>query len=172
MWHEDEAPGKGLTADGVGCGLIIASLPNTGGFSPTQSFVFDPTALTWAQVASTVESRFDATTLLIGDGRALALYGPTAKSIEAYTHGAGWGPPALLPAPPLTLWKRREGFLQLGEAEQELRLLRLRRGSPLVLLPPPVRGRPPRLVPESAVGTSSAGRAAPASATSCIQLLG
>ena len=69
-----------------------------GGFSPTQTFVFDPATLAWAQVDSTAENRFYATTLLIGDGRALTLYGPSTKSIEAYTHGAGWDPPALLPA--------------------------------------------------------------------------
>ncbi len=69
-----------------------------GGFSPNRSFVFDPTTLLWAQVASTVQDRFYSTTLLIGDGRALTLFGSGSKSIEAYTHGGGWAPPLAMPA--------------------------------------------------------------------------
>lgn len=68
-----------------------------GGFSPNNSFVFNPVTLAWTQVGSTVENRFYATTLVIADGRALTLYGPSAKNIEAYTHGVGWAPPAALP---------------------------------------------------------------------------
>jgi plastocyanin len=69
-----------------------------GGFSPTNAFVFDPTTLLWAQVGSTAENKFYATTLVIGDGRAISLYGPGVKSFEVYTHGVGWAPPAALPA--------------------------------------------------------------------------
>ena len=40
-----------------------------------------------------LQNRFYSTTLLIGDGRALTLYGTATKSIETYTHGTGWAAP-------------------------------------------------------------------------------
>jgi plastocyanin len=69
-----------------------------GGFTPNRSFVFDPATLTWSQVADTAQNRFYSTTLVIGDGRALTLYGSASQSIEAYTHGAGWAAPIPMPA--------------------------------------------------------------------------
>ena len=69
-----------------------------GGFSPNRSFTFDPQTLTWAQVADTAQDRFYSTTLVIGDGRALTLYGSASQSIEPYTHGAGWAAPIPMPA--------------------------------------------------------------------------
>lgn len=69
-----------------------------GGFSPNRSFTFHPGTLTWAQVNNTAHDRFYSTTLVIGDGRALTLFGSASKSIEAYTHGAGWAPPIAMPA--------------------------------------------------------------------------
>jgi hypothetical protein len=69
-----------------------------GGFTPNKSFVFDPASLTWTRVADTAENRFYSTTLTLADGRAATLYGPTAKSIEIYTHGTGWAAPIAMPA--------------------------------------------------------------------------
>lgn len=68
-----------------------------GGFSPNKSFSFDPATLTWTRVADTAHNRFYATTLTLGDGRAATLYGSASKSIEIYTHGAGWSPPIAMP---------------------------------------------------------------------------
>lgn len=68
-----------------------------GGFSPNLSFTFDPNTLAWAQVGDTAHNRFYSTTLVIGDGRAVTLFGSASKSIETYTHGAGWAPPISVP---------------------------------------------------------------------------
>ena len=66
-----------------------------GGFSPNRSFIFDPTTVTWGAGQDTAEDRFYSTTLVIADGRALTLFGSASKSIEVYSHGAGWGVPYL-----------------------------------------------------------------------------
>ena len=68
-----------------------------GGFSPVRSFAFDPPSLAWTRVADTAGDRFYATTLTLGDGRAATLYG-NVKTIEIYTHGAGWAAPIAMPA--------------------------------------------------------------------------
>lgn len=71
-----------------------------GGFTPNKAFTFDPGTLTWARVADTVGDRFYSTTLTLGDSRAATLYGGLvpSKSIEIYTHGAGWAAPIAMPA--------------------------------------------------------------------------
>jgi hypothetical protein len=69
-----------------------------GGFTPNKAFVFDPPSLTWTRGADTAHNRFYSTTLTLGDGRAATLYGSASKSIEIYTHGAGWGAPIAMPA--------------------------------------------------------------------------
>lgn len=68
-----------------------------GGLAQNTSFIFDPSALTWAQVNNTAHNRFYSTTLVIADGRALTLFGTASKSIEAYTHPAGWAAPIAMP---------------------------------------------------------------------------
>jgi plastocyanin len=75
-------------------GLLLAH----GGFSPNQSYVFDPSTLSWSLSAPTAQDRFYATTFTLGDGRVLTLYGSASQSIEVYTHGVGWAPPIPLPA--------------------------------------------------------------------------
>lgn len=70
-----------------------------GGLSPNRTFTFDPSTLTWAQENNTAHNRFYSTTLVIGDGRALTLFGSASKSLEAYTQGAGWAPPIAMPVP-------------------------------------------------------------------------
>lgn len=88
MWSAEHA----LLDTPIGHALIH------GGFSPDRAFTFDPSTLTWAEVQATADDRFYATTLVIGDGRAITLFGSASKSIEAYTHGAGWAPPVAMPA--------------------------------------------------------------------------
>ena len=68
-----------------------------GGFSPVRSFTFDPPTLTWTRVADTAHDRFYATTLTLADGRAATLYGQGSKTVEIYTHGAGWAAPIGMP---------------------------------------------------------------------------
>lgn len=75
-------------------GTVLAN----GGFTPEKAFVFDPPSLTWDRVQDTVENRFYASTLTLADGRAATLYGPSAKSVEIYTHGVGWAAPIAMPA--------------------------------------------------------------------------
>jgi hypothetical protein len=62
-----------------------------------RAFLFDPPSLIWSETNSTADSRFYATTLTIGDRRALTLFGSASKSIEAYTPGVGWAPPIVTP---------------------------------------------------------------------------
>lgn len=69
-----------------------------GGFSETVSYHFDPAALTWTRVGDTAENRFYSTTLTLGNGTAVTLYGPSTKTFEAYTAGAGWAAPVTFAA--------------------------------------------------------------------------
>jgi plastocyanin len=69
-----------------------------GGFTPNKAFTFEPGSLTWARVGDTVDQRFYSTTMTLGDGRVATLYGSASKTVEIYTHGAGWGPPIAMPA--------------------------------------------------------------------------
>ena len=68
-----------------------------GGFSPDKAFVFEPGTLTWTRVGDTAGNRFYATTITLADGRVATLYG-NVKTVELYTHGAGWGAPIVMPA--------------------------------------------------------------------------
>jgi plastocyanin len=64
-----------------------------------RAFLFDPPTNTWSQTGSTADSRFYSTTLTMGDGRALTLFGSAAKTIEIYDPGAAtWSAPLALPA--------------------------------------------------------------------------
>gem|GEM_PF-1348296 len=69
-----------------------------GGFSPNRAFTFNPTNTTYTQVANTANDRFYPTTLVIGDGRAVTLFGSASKSFEVFTPGAGWSAPIAVPA--------------------------------------------------------------------------
>jgi FtsP/CotA-like multicopper oxidase with cupredoxin domain len=66
-----------------------------------RAFLFDPPDLTWSETDSTDHSRFYPTTLTIGDGRAMTLFGSASKSIEIYTPGVGWAAPIDLSAAPM-----------------------------------------------------------------------
>lgn len=62
-----------------------------------KAYLFDPATLTWSETDKTAENRFYATTLTLGDGRALTLFGSASKAIEVYTNGTGWAAPMQTP---------------------------------------------------------------------------
>jgi FtsP/CotA-like multicopper oxidase with cupredoxin domain len=74
-----------------------------GGFTPRESYLFDPPSLMWSRVASTAEQRFYSTTLTLANGKALTICGGTptqivSRSIEVYEPGSGtWDPAIALP---------------------------------------------------------------------------
>lgn len=89
MWSAEHT----FLDDGVGTLLVH------GGFSPNQTFRFDPTTNTWTLTDATAHARFYSTTLTLADGKALTLYGSASKSIEVYDPASGtWGAPITLPA--------------------------------------------------------------------------
>lgn len=69
-----------------------------GGFTPRQSFLFDPPSLTWSRVPPTAEDRFYSSTLTLSDGRLITLFGSGSKSIEVYNPGTStWAAPIAAP---------------------------------------------------------------------------
>lgn len=63
-----------------------------------RAFLFDPTTETWSQTDSTTDSRFYSTTLTLGDGHVLTLFGSASKSTELYDPTSGtWSAPNNLP---------------------------------------------------------------------------
>jgi len=75
-------------------GLVLVH----GGFTPNRAFTFNPATSTYAQVANTVDDRFYPTTLVVGNGRAVTLFGSASKSFEVFTPGGGWSAPIAAPA--------------------------------------------------------------------------
>jgi FtsP/CotA-like multicopper oxidase with cupredoxin domain len=72
-----------------------------GGFTPRQTFQFDPAvaALSWSRKQATAEDRFYSTTMTLPDGRLLTLFGSASKSLEVYNPAAGnWSAPIAVPA--------------------------------------------------------------------------
>jgi hypothetical protein len=70
-----------------------------GGFTPQQSFLFDPVARQWSRTQPTADQRFYSTTLTLADGRLMTLFGSASKSIEIYDPVAGtWSVPITCPA--------------------------------------------------------------------------
>ena len=65
------------------------SLVVHGGFTPRQTFVFDPVAKSWSRKQPTAQDRFYSTTLSLADGKLLTLYGSASKSLEVYDPGPG-----------------------------------------------------------------------------------
>ena len=64
-----------------------------------RAFLFDPPTSTWVQTGSTVDSRFYSTTLTLGNGHALTLFGSASKTIEIYDSSIGtWSTSPALPA--------------------------------------------------------------------------
>jgi Galactose oxidase-like, Early set domain/Glyoxal oxidase N-terminus len=70
-----------------------------GGFTPRESFTFDPATRQWSRVAQTTDERFYSSTLTVADGHLITLFGSGSKSIEVYDPGtATWSAP--IPTPP------------------------------------------------------------------------
>ena len=70
-----------------------------GGFTPRETYQFDPPTLTWSRRPPTAHDRFYSTTITLADGKLLTLFGSASKSIEFYNPATGtWSAP--LAAPP------------------------------------------------------------------------
>ena len=70
-----------------------------GGFTPRESFFFDPATLQWSRVAPTAQDRFYSSTLTLADGRLMTLFGSASKSIEIFNPGPKtWDAPVATPA--------------------------------------------------------------------------
>lgn len=70
-----------------------------GGFTPRESFSFDPATLQWSRVAPTAHERFYSSTLTLADGRLMTLFGSASKSIEIFDTGTStWAAPIATPA--------------------------------------------------------------------------
>jgi plastocyanin len=71
-----------------------------GGFTPRESFLFDPATRQWSRLPQTADERFYSATLTLADGRVMTLFGSASKSIEIFDPGAGtWGAPIPVPLP-------------------------------------------------------------------------
>jgi plastocyanin len=76
------------------------SLVVHGGFTPRQTFLFDPVAKSWSRKQPTAADRFYSTTLTLEDGKLLTLYGSASKSLEVYDPVPGsWSGPINVPTP-------------------------------------------------------------------------
>lgn len=70
-----------------------------GGFTPRESFFFDPATLQWSHVEPTTDERFYSSTLTLADGRLITLFGSASKSLEIFDPGTNtWGAPVAMPA--------------------------------------------------------------------------
>lgn len=71
-----------------------------GGFTPRQTYQFDPGTLLWTRKQSTAHDRFYSTTLMLADRKLITLFGAEAKSFEIYDPAAGtWAAPVEAPVP-------------------------------------------------------------------------
>lgn len=88
----DDANGNALCHGGfTGPGTSLAG--------NVRAFLFDPTTSNWSQTGSTADSRFYSTTLILGDGSAVTLYGSASKTFEIYDPATGtWSAPVTMPA--------------------------------------------------------------------------
>jgi hypothetical protein len=70
-----------------------------GGFTPRESFFFDPATLQWSHVVPTADERFYSSTLTLADGRLMTMFGSASKSIEIFDPTTStWGAPIGVPA--------------------------------------------------------------------------
>ena len=70
-----------------------------GGFTPRESFFFDPATLQWSHVVPTADERFYSSTLTLADGRLMTLFGSASKTLEIFDPGtSAWGAPMATPA--------------------------------------------------------------------------
>ena len=85
--------------DAKGTLLVHGGFTGPGGLVfGARAFLFDPTTLAWSPTGDTADTRFYSTTLTLGNGHALTLFGSASKTIEIYDPGAGtWAVPIGLP---------------------------------------------------------------------------
>ena len=70
-----------------------------GGFTPRESFSFDPATLQWSHVLPTAHERFYSSTITLADGGLMTLFGSASKSIEIFDPGTStWAAPSATPA--------------------------------------------------------------------------
>ena len=70
-----------------------------GGFTPRETYLFNPATLSWSRKQQTAHERFYSTTLIRADSRLVTLFGSASKSFEIYDPGAGsWSAPVAMPA--------------------------------------------------------------------------
>lgn len=69
-----------------------------GGFTPRESFSFDPATLQWSRVVPTADERFYSSTLTLADGKLMTLFGSASKSIEIFDPATStWNAPVATP---------------------------------------------------------------------------
>lgn len=69
-----------------------------GGFTPRETFQFDPVTLAWSRKPPTAQDRFYSTTLTLADGKLITLFGSASKSFEIYNPATGtWTAPVNVP---------------------------------------------------------------------------
>ena len=69
-----------------------------GGFTPRQSFSFDPATLQWSHIVPTTDERFYSSTVTLADGKLMTLFGSASKSIEIFDPAtSSWSPPFAAP---------------------------------------------------------------------------
>ena len=74
-----------------------------GGFTPRQSYIFNPVTNSWSLSSPTAGDRFYSTSITLANGKILTLYGspsdPISSSIEIYNPATNnWGAPIPFPA--------------------------------------------------------------------------
>lgn len=71
-----------------------------GGFTPRETYQFDPGTRLWTRKRSTAHDRFYSTTLMLADRKLITLFGAEVKSFEIYDPAAGtWAAPVEAPVP-------------------------------------------------------------------------
>ncbi len=55
-----------------------------GGFTPRESFAFDPATRQWSHLPATTDERFYSSTVTLHDGKLVTLFGSASKSLEVF----------------------------------------------------------------------------------------
>lgn len=85
--------------DEDGTVLAHGGFAGNGGINSFRSFLFDPAAEQWSATGDTDDFRFYSSTITLGDGSPLTLYGSASKSTETYDPATGtWSAPEGMPA--------------------------------------------------------------------------
>ncbi len=69
-----------------------------GGFTPRESYIFNPATLSWSLTAHTAQDRFYSSSITLANGKIITLFGSLTKSIETYDPGTNsWEAPIPFP---------------------------------------------------------------------------